>query len=66
MTPTKPNKMMPADNLSTEAVHNLSTASAYVLTLLREVLALNEADRAAEEARRREREDVMALLGYRS
>ena len=64
MTPTKPNKMMPVDNLSTEAVNNLSTPSAYVLTLLREVLALNEADRAAEEARRREREDAMALLGH--
>jgi hypothetical protein len=66
MTPTKPNKTMPVDNLSTDNVDNLSTASAYALTLLREVLALNEADRAAEEARRREREDAMALLGYGS
>lgn len=50
--------------LSTESVGNLSTPSAYILTLLSEVLVLNEADRAAEEARRREREDAMALLGY--
>lgn len=61
MTLTKPNI---STELSTENVDNLSTASAYVLTLLREVLALNEADKAAEEARRREREDAMALLGY--
>lgn len=58
LTLTKPNKEANVDNLS--------TASAYVLTLLREVLALNEADKAAEEARRREREDAMALLGYGS
>lgn len=63
MTPTKPNIYT---GLSTETVDNLSTASAYALTLLREVLALNEADKAAEEARRREREDAMALLGYGS
>lgn len=63
MTPTKPNI---STGLSTEIVDTLSTASAYVFTLLREVLALNEADRAAEEARRREREDAMALLGYGS